>query len=76
MNPNFKLFHTLTRHIPEDHGEWTGLQGRVNIDMLKNCGFPEPADDVLILSSGPKGFNQSIKDMLAANGYVEGEHYI
>lgn len=76
MNPNFKLFHTLTRHVPEDHGEWTGLTGRVSMEMLKNCGFPAPADDVFILCTGPKGFNATIRGFLKDNGYVEGEHFI
>jgi len=70
MNPNFQLFHTLTRHVPEDHGEWKGLTGRVSMTMLQNCGFPEPADDVLILCSGPKGFNSTIRGFLEENGYV------
>ena len=50
MNPdNFKLFHTLTRHDDGQHGDWDGLRGRVSWEMLQQCGFPEPADDVLIL---------------------------
>jgi len=53
INPNFKCFHTLTRHDAAKHGEWSGLTGRVSMDMLKQCGFPEPADDTLIALCGP-----------------------
>lgn len=35
MNPNFHLFHTLTRHDESKHGKWDGLTGRVSLDMLK-----------------------------------------
>merc|ERR1712070_1138202 len=49
INPDkFRLFHTLTRHDESKHGAWDGLTGRVSLDMLKKCGFPEPADDVFI----------------------------
>ena len=35
MNPdNLDLYHTLTRHNPESHGEWDGLQGRVTYEMF------------------------------------------
>ena len=34
MNPdNFKLVHTLTRHDPAKHGEWSGKTGRVSWEM-------------------------------------------
>jgi NAD(P)H-flavin reductase len=32
---HFKLFHTLTRHNDELHGEWKGLRGRVTAEMIK-----------------------------------------
>ena len=74
INPNFKVFYTLTRH-KEEHGEWDGLTGRISMDMLKNCGFPEPADDVFIATCGPKEMNGLVKTLLSENGYVEGENY-
>ena len=53
MNPdNLELTHTLTRHNPETHGEWDGLQGRVNIEMIQKLGFPPPADDTFIFICG------------------------
>jgi len=58
--PNVKIFHTLTRHKPEEHGEWNGLTGRVNMDMLKQCGFAEPADDVFIAICGTSSFKTDI----------------
>ena len=72
MNPdNFKLFHTLTRHNDEEHGEWDGLRGRLTWEMLQQCGFPEPADDVLILRCGPKGMNETVSAIMNANGYID-----
>ena len=35
MNPNLRIFHTLTRHNEERDGKWDGLQGRLNLDLLK-----------------------------------------
>ena len=43
--------------------------------MLKECEFPEPADDVLILMCGPKEMNESVKSILEKGGYKQGEHY-
>lgn len=74
-NPNFRLFHTLTRHDASKDGENPYLSGRVTYEMFKQCGFPEPADDVLIATCGPKAFNEQIKGFLAENGYEQGEHY-
>lgn len=34
QNPNFKYYHTLTRHDVSKHGKWEGLTGRINMDML------------------------------------------
>ena len=48
QNPNFHLYNTLTRHKPETHGEWKGLTGRVNMDLLKSINFPMPADDTYV----------------------------
>ena len=76
MNDKFKHFHTLTRHNAEAHGEWSGLTGRFDFEMFQKCSFPAPADDVLILTCGPSGFNTAIKDFLKANGYTEGEHFV
>jgi hypothetical protein len=47
------MFHTLTRHDEQKHGKWEGMQGRVTYDMLKECKFPEAADDVFIGVCGP-----------------------
>lgn len=52
-NDKFALYHTLTRHNEEAHGKWDGLTGRVNSDMFKQCGFPEPSEETLILYCGP-----------------------
>lgn len=72
-NPNnFKLFHTLTRHSAQKHGQWQGLTGRITYDMLKQCGFPLPADDGLILVCGPKGLHKTVESICASNGYVKG----
>ena len=57
---HLKVFHTLTRHNSDIHGEWKGLQGRVTAKMVKECGFPEPGEDTLIAYSGPKGFNRTV----------------
>ena len=73
---NFKLFYTLDEHDPNVHGEWDGLTGRVNYEMFKQCGFPAPADDVLILTCGPPPFVDSINKFLKDNGYAKGEHYV
>ena len=43
--------------------------------MLKTCGFPEPADDVLVMLCGPKGMTDSAVAILEKAGYVKGEHY-
>lgn len=68
-NPDtFKLFHTLTRHDEAQHGAWGGLTGRVSADMLKQCGFPQPADGVYIATCGPAQFNADIKTFLLDAG--------
>ena len=71
---NVKVFHTLTRH-KEEHGAWDGLQGRVSLEMLKNCGFPQPADDVYICYCGPKAMNNTVVDVLNEGGYEAGKHF-
>ena len=68
-NSNLKVIYTLTRHSEEKHGRWDGLQGRVNIDMLRAVGFPEPSDDVYICWSGPKGLEDTIQTTLNEGGY-------
>lgn len=75
VGENFKVFFTLTRHDPEKHGEWNGLVGRINFDMLKQCGFPEPADDLFLATCGPKGFGDSVTAGLEEMGYVKGEMF-
>ena len=71
---NVKVFHTLTRHQEAD-GEWDGLTGRVSLQMLKQCGFPEPADDVYIAFCGPNQMYGTMKEILVEGGYVSGKHY-
>ena len=76
VNPEkFKVFHTLTRHDDAQHGEWAGLRGRVNKEMLEKVGMPAPADDVFIFMCGPNAFCTDLRACLAANGYTEGVHY-
>ena len=70
-----KVFHTLTRHDEAKDGKWDGLTGRIDLDMLKKCGMPEPADDFFIGTCGPKGFGDSITGPLEELGYVKGEHF-
>ena len=74
VNPKkFKLYHTLTRHDPSKHGEWNGLIGRVNYQMLEDCGLPPPADNILILTCGPQGLHETINQICEENGYTKGE---
>ena len=75
INPNFKVYHTLTRHDEAKDGAWDGLTGRISWEMFQQCGFPAPADDVFVGICGPKAFNEQAKQILAANGYVQGENY-
>jgi len=74
-NPNFRVFHTLTRHNDEKHGEWNGLKGRISADLLKQCGFPEPSPETLILHCGPPEFNKTVKAVLAELGYTADMQY-
>ena len=73
---NFKVFHTLTRHDEAKHGKWDGLTGRIDVNMLKNCGMPEPTDTFFIACCGPKGFGETITAPLADLGYVKGENFV
>lgn len=69
MNPNFRVHHTLTRHDDTTHGEWQGLRGRVTEEMIKECRFPEPSDETLILFCGPPGFMKTCEEILEKLGY-------
>lgn len=70
LNPEkFKVFHTLTRHDESKHGKWEGLTGRVNIDMMKQCGLGEPADDLLIFLCGVSAMKKTMIKVLAEHGY-------
>ena len=74
INPDkFKLYHTLTRHDESKHGSMEGLTGRVSQEMLQQCGFPKPADDVFIATCGPAAFNQHIRTFLLEAGYESKE---
>ena len=66
---HFKLYHTLTRHDDENHGEWTGLRGRINAELIRKCNFPEPSPETLILHCGPAPFNKCVNDTLISMGY-------
>ena len=35
MNDKLRLYHTLTRHDESKDGEWKGMVGRVNVEMIK-----------------------------------------
>ena len=67
---NFKLYHTLTRHNDEQHGEWNGLKGRVSVELIKECGFPEPSEETLIVHCGPAAFNKTVVEVLTTLGYT------
>jgi ferredoxin-NADP reductase len=56
-NADFAITHTLTRHVDDKHGMWTGLKGRPTIEMLQECDFPPPGESTLIAICGPLGFN-------------------
>jgi NAD(P)H-flavin reductase len=71
INSHFKVFHTLTRHKPDLHGEWEGFTGRVSIDMIRASDFPQPSENTLIAMCGPKDFSDVIKKMLLEAGYPE-----
>ena len=72
-----KSYHTLTMHDESVDGHWNGLTGRVNMDMLRRCDFPEPKDDndILITSCGPKGFTEYVNGFLEENGYKRHKHF-
>jgi len=75
MGGNFKVFHSLTRHDEAKHGKWEGLTGRINLDLLKKCGLPEPSEDFFLGCCGPKGFGDSITAPLPDLGFVKGENF-
>jgi len=66
---NIKIFHTITREEGDLGPEYK--KGRVNMDMLRECGWPEPADDMAILQCGPKAMHDSNKALLLEAGYTE-----
>ncbi|CDW86628.1 nadh-cytochrome b5 reductase 1-like [Stylonychia lemnae] len=68
---NLKLYHTLTRHDDEKHGEWTGLKGRVSAEHIKQCRFPEPSSDTLIVYCGPAAFGKTVEEVLTSLGYTK-----
>lgn len=71
INPdNLKVFYTLTRHLSFKHGDWNGenkKKGRVSWEMYQEFGFPTASDDLLVLSCGPDGFNETVKAICEAN---------
>jgi len=64
---NISITHTITRE-EGDLGEGV-RKGRITMEMMREVGFPEPADDMLILMCGPKAMNEATKAILTANGY-------
>ena len=67
---HLRLYHTLTRHDAEKHGEWKGLTGRVGADLFKQVRLPEPSPETLITYCGPAAFNKTIEDALKTLGYT------
>ena len=68
--PHLTVHHTLTR----EKGEVAGAnvsKGRVNIEMLRSCNFPEPSEETLIFSCGPAPFCKAIKAFCLEAGYTE-----
>lgn len=65
-----RILHTLTRHNDETDGEWKGYRGRVNAEMIKECAFPEPSAETLILHCGPALFNKCVNEVLLGMGYT------
>ena len=68
---NFKIFYTLTRHDPKKNGEWGGLQGRVDMNMLEQCKFPKPEKGTVIIICGPNEMQMSLLQMLLKAKYTQ-----
>ena len=66
---DINIHYTLTRHEREAHGPWSGLLGRPSLKMLQEIGFPEPAEDVLVVICGPKPFNNDLWEAFKAAGW-------
>lgn len=64
---NFKLNYTVSRGNDES---WTGFTGRINKEMIAKS-IPPPSADLLIVTIGPKGFNEAAKEALVELGYTE-----
>ena len=68
---------TITRQSAADiasKGE-KFITGRPTLQMLKDLGFPEPADDSIIIFCGPAPFNNSLEEALTEAGYKEGQFF-
>lgn len=52
------------------------MTGRITAHMLSECGLPEPADDVLILHSGPKGLKKTLFGILEKGNYIPNNMYV
>ena len=68
---NLKIHHKLTRHNKETDGQWEGLTGRINAEMIQVCGFPEPSAETLIVYCGPPGMNKTVEDLMLKLGYTK-----
>ena len=62
---NVSVRHTITREKSADERIF---HGRVTMDMLKACEFPEPGPDTMIFMCGPKSMHESLKKMLVEEG--------
>ena len=66
---NIKIVHTITR---EEGDLGAGFKkGRVNMDMLREVGWPEPADDMAVINCGPDAMHEANKKLLLEAGYTE-----
>jgi ferredoxin-NADP reductase len=57
---------TLTREEP---GRWSGRRGRIDLDLLEECGWP-PYDEPRCYICGPTAFVETAADALLALGHV------
>jgi ferredoxin-NADP reductase len=56
---------TLTRESPS---EWSGRRGRVDSDLLSECGWP-PADEPCCYVCGPTDFVEAVANSFVAIGH-------
>ena len=68
MDPEFKIFYTLTRFDRAVDGKWEAEKnhflGRINKNLFKvvrGQGVPEPTPDLISIQCGPPGFKENIQ---------------